>query len=86
MYLAHRLQLEHMWIFLLFFLIYDLDLPVGITLFEIVVLKDKMEYNAKSAAASTVAVHPDYKATDIEHCILGYASLFARFKGLLLIQ
>lgn len=73
-----------MWIFLLFFfLIYDLDLPVGITLFEIV---DKMEYNAKSAAASAVAVHPDYKATDIEHCILGYASLFARFKGLLLIQ
>lgn len=66
-----------------FFLIYDLDLPVGITLFEIV---DKMEYNAKSAAASAVAVHPDYKATDIEHCILGYASLFARFKGLLLIQ
>ena len=86
MYLAHRLQLEHMWIFLLFFLIYDLDLPVGITLFEVVVLKDKMEYNAKSAAASTVAVHPDYKATDIERCILGYASLFARFKGLLLIQ
>lgn len=75
-----------MWIFLLFFLIYDLDLPVGITLFEVVVLKDKMEYNAKSAAASTVAVHPDYKATDIERCILGYASLFARFKGLLLIQ
>lgn len=73
-----------MWIFLLFFfLIYDLDLPVGITLFEIV---DKMEYNAKSAAASAVAVHPDYKATDIERCILGYASLFARFKGLLLIQ
>lgn len=59
---------------------------MGITLFEIVVLKDKMEYNAKSAAASTVAVHPDYKATDIERCILGYASLFARFKGLLLIQ
>lgn len=76
-----------MWIFFCcFFLIYDLDLPVGITLFEIVVLKDKMEYNAKSAAASTVAVHPDYKATDIERCILGYASLFARFKGLLLIQ
>lgn len=75
-----------MWIFLLFFLIYDLDLPVGITLFEIVVLKDKMEYNAKSAAASTVAVHPDYKATDIEHCLLGCASLFAPFKGLLLIQ
>lgn len=81
-----------MWNFLVF-LIYDLDLPVGITLFEIVVLKDKMEYSAKSAAASTVAVHPDYKAADIEHCILGYvqllrvhASSFARFKGLLLIQ
>lgn len=58
-----------MWIFLLFFSIYDLDLPVGITLFEVVVLKDKMEYNAKSAAASTVAVHPDYKATDIEHSV-----------------
>ena len=72
--------------FVVFFLIYDLDLPVGITLFEIVVLKDKMEYNAKSAAASTVAVHLDYKAADIEHCILGYASSFPRFKGLLLIQ
>ena len=53
-------------------------LLVGITLFEIVVLKD----NAKSAAVSTVAVHPDYKAADIEHCILGYASSFARCKGL----